>query len=102
MCLLSYIVSLEPDKHSGNNLWEQEVDDYFKSRLSDRETWSLVKSVNEVPLSDVRNGQLVRFRCMIQDQLGTEMYSSRILLKNAAGEQRSVTGKFRDEMPLQV
>lgn len=97
-----YELLLFAEKHGGNQSWEQEADEYFKARLTDPEIWNSVKSVNHLPLTNLRNGQLVRFRCMIQDQFGTEMYSSRILLKNSNGVQRTVTGKFRDETPLLV
>lgn len=103
MLLYNYHASiLVPEKHGGNQSWEQEADEYFKARLSDREVWNAIRSVNEVPLTNLKDGQLVRFRCMIQDQFGTEMYSSRVVLKNTLGQTKTVTGKYRDEMPLQV
>ena len=59
--------------------------------------------MNEIPLKDLRHGQLVRFRGMVQDQLGPEMYGSGALLKNtASGVQRNVSGKFKDELKIGV
>lgn len=65
--------------------------------------WLSVSSLNETPIKDLKQGQLIRFRGMIQDQLGPELYGSGALLKNTAtGCQKSVTGKFKDELKLGV
>lgn len=62
-----------------------------------------ISSLNESPIKDLKQGQLVRFRGMVQDQLGPEMYGSGALLKNVAtGRQKNVTGKFKDELSLGV
>lgn len=62
-----------------------------------------ISSLNESPIKDLKQGQLVRFRGMVQDQLGPEMYGSGALLKNVAtGCQKNVTGKFKDELSLGV
>lgn len=91
------------EKNGGNATWEKEADEYFTSRLNSPESWNSITSLNEVPLKDIRPGQLVRFRCMVQDQLGPEMYGSNALLKNTAtGVEKTVTGKFKDELSLGV
>ena len=60
-------------------------------------------SLNESQIKDLKDGQLVRFRVMIQDQLGPEMYATGAVLKNSSsGTQRLVTGKFNDEIILGV
>ena len=60
-------------------------------------------SINEAPIKDIRPGQLVRFRGMIQDQLGLEMFGSAAVLKNqVTGNQRTVSGKYQDELSFSV
>ena len=60
-------------------------------------------SINEAPIKDIRHGQLVRFRGMIQDQLGLEMFGSAAILKNLlTGNQRTVSGKYQDELSFSV
>ncbi|KAI9561857.1 hypothetical protein GHT06_012819 [Daphnia sinensis] len=89
------------EKHGGNSPWEKEVDDYFTSRMANAEAWVSIPSLNEVPIKDLRHGQLVRFRGMFQDQLGPEMYGSGAVIKNtASGCQKNITGKFKDELSL--
>lgn len=91
------------EKHGGSSPWEKEVDDYFTSRLATPEVWISIPSLNEVPIKDLRHGQLVRFRGMFQDQLGPEMYGSGAIVKNtSSGTQKNVTGKFKDELSLGV
>ena len=98
-----YVYISQIEKHGGSSSWEKEVDDYFTSRLANLEAWFSVPSLNEISTKDLRNGQLVRFRGMVQDQLGPEMYGSGALLKNkASGSQKNVTGKFKDELSLGV
>jgi Mini-chromosome maintenance replisome factor len=91
------------EKHSGNNEWKKEVETYFTSRLSNPATWNSIVSINEAPIKEIRHGQLVRFRGMIQDQLGLEMFGSTAVLKNQiTGNQRTVTGKYQDELSFSV
>jgi hypothetical protein len=71
--------------------------------LANTEAWTSIPSLNEVSIKDLRHGQLVRFRGMFQDQLGPEMYGSGAVVKNtASGNQKNVTGKFKDELSLGV
>lgn len=79
------------------------MEEYFTSRLSNPSVWNSIVPLNEVPLKDVQHGQMVRFRGMVQDQLGPEMYGSSALVKDSStGNQRMVTGKFKDELALGV
>lgn len=94
---------MDLEKHGGSAPWEKEVEEYFSSKLSNSDVWSSISSLNEIPLKDLKHGQLVRYRGMVQDQLGPEMYGSAALLKNnVSGCQRNVTGKFKDELKLGV
>jgi len=87
------------EKHNGNVAWAEEAEKYFTSRLSS--SWNSIVSLNESQIKDLKDGQLVRFRVMIQDQLGPEMYATGAVLKNSSsGTQRLVTGKFNDEIIL--
>ena len=89
------------EKYKGNATWVTEVEKYFSSRLSS--SWNSIPSLNATQIKDLKNGQLVRFRAMIQDQLGPEMYASGAELRNTAtGTQRLVVGKYMDEIPLEV
>jgi hypothetical protein len=47
---------------------------YFKSRLSDSSQVEALPSLNAVGINHLHDGQLVRFRCMIQDMFGPELY----------------------------
>ena len=79
------------------------MQDYFVSRLAKDEAWSSIPSLNHVSVKDIQHGQLVRFRGMIQDQMGPEMYGTGALLKNnLTGTQKIITGKFKDELSLGV
>lgn len=90
-------------KQNGSSEYEKEVEQYFTSKLSSTSAWNSIVSLNEVPLKDVKHGQLVRFRGMIQDQLGLEMYSSGAVIKNSKnGTQNIVTGKYQDELAMGV
>lgn len=89
------------EKHNGSVNWEKELQEYFVSKLCKEEVWCSIPSLNHVPVKDIQHGQLVRFRGMIQDQMGPEMYGSGALLKNATtGVQKVITGKFKDELNL--
>ncbi len=91
------------ERHNGNNTWEKEAEDYFVSRLANSAVWSSIPSLNEVAIKDVQQGQLVRFRGMIQDQMGLELYGSGALVKDSVSNtQKMVTGKFKDELALGV
>ena len=101
--ILFLFPNTDSEKHNGSVNWEKELQEYFVSKLCKEEVWCSIPSLNHVPVKDIQHGQLVRFRGMIQDQMGPEMYGSGALLKNATtGVQKVITGKFKDELNLGV
>lgn len=67
------------------------------------DVWFSIASLNEASTKDLRQGQLVRFRGMVQDQLGPELYGSGALIKSTVtGCHKTITGKFKDELTLGV
>ena len=46
--------------------WQEKLAQAFRERLASEETWASVTSINEVENHQLREGQLVRFRCMVQ------------------------------------
>ena len=90
------------DKHAGEESWQKEIEAHFDS-LKNPSLRNSILSLNQVQIKDVRDHGLVRFRAMVQDQLGPELFSAKALLKNvSSGDQRSVTGKYQDELLLGV
>ena len=75
--------------------WPSSVEKYFEEKLS-QDNLQLV-SINEVPNHMLSDGQLVRFRCMIQDMFDPEIFLDQYTVKNIeSGEQRFHTCRYRD------
>ena len=64
--------------------WEKEVDAFFGPRLSDPEAVRALPSLNSVPTHELVDGQLVRFRCMLQDMFDPEFYLASFEVKSLA------------------
>ena len=61
--------------------WEEAANDFFRSRLSDLNVVRSLPSLNNTPTHDLIDGQLVRFRCMIQDMYDPEFYLSEFVVR---------------------
>ena len=78
-----------------NPQWQSQVQQFFNEKFD--ENLKHVPSLNHFKPSELLDGQLVRFRGMVQDTFDPEMYLSQFEIKDlATGEARLATGKYRD------
>jgi len=81
----------------GNVNWDSLLKERFSELLNNHETWNSLPSLNTRPNHELRDGQLVRFRGMIQDMYDPEIYLSeyetRVL---STGERKMNCGRYRD------
>jgi hypothetical protein len=76
---------------------EWRVEQFFSERLAEKDGWTWVPSLNDVPLHMLGPNTLVRFRCMVQDIYDSEFYLGIYEVSNAAtGEKVLRTGMYRD------
>ena len=59
---------------SDDNEWEKRVAAFFEARLASAEAVASLPSLNSTPVHELCDGQVVRFRCMIQDMFDPEFY----------------------------
>ncbi|KAM6916062.1 mini-chromosome maintenance complex-binding protein [Xenentodon cancila] len=62
---------------SQNNLnsgWEVKAIEFFKEQLKEKDSQTMVPSLNDVPLHYLKPNSLVKFRCLIQDMFDPEFY----------------------------
>lgn len=80
--------------------WEEIVVNFFEEKLSTEEAWKSIPSMNATPNHDLVDGQLVRFRCMIQDMFDPEFYLNKYEVRDlSSGAVRMETGRYRDGGP---
>ena len=73
---------------------------YFSNQLGPPDAWNQFPSLNFTPTHELVDGQIVRFRCMIQDIFDPEYYLSTFEIKDlSTGQTRLETGKYRDLTP---
>jgi len=78
--------------------WEQRVVTHFKEQISQDGPEKIV-SLNEAANHDLNDGQLVRFRCLVQDMFDPEFYLAEYKVRSLAdGTVRTVTGRYRDTL----
>ena len=89
-------------KASRNEDWEAAVDEFFSAKLSSTPNAALsLPSLNTTPIHELADGQMVRFRCMIQDMFDPEFYVKAFKYKDlSTGQVGAATAKFRDIVPL--
>ena len=91
------VISNMFDARSPEVSWEKQVQDYFKLELDKPDVLANVTSLNNVANHVLFDGQLVRFRCMVQDMFDPEMYMSEYQVKNMKDGSVSVrSGRYRD------
>ncbi|XP_028279122.1 mini-chromosome maintenance complex-binding protein [Parambassis ranga] len=61
-------------QNNPNSGWEVKVVEFFRDQLKEKDTHSLVPSLNDVPLHYLKPNSLVKFRCFIQDMFDPEFY----------------------------
>uniref|UniRef100_A0A3Q1AUK7 Mini-chromosome maintenance complex-binding protein n=1 Tax=Amphiprion ocellaris TaxID=80972 RepID=A0A3Q1AUK7_AMPOC len=61
-------------QNNSNSGWETKAVEFFQDQLKERDTHTLVPSLNDVPLHYLKPNSLVKFRCLIQDMFDPEFY----------------------------
>ncbi|XP_041476433.1 mini-chromosome maintenance complex-binding protein-like [Lytechinus variegatus] len=80
-----------------NKEWSNNVDGYFKNRLSDFTAWQRIPSLNHTPLHTLKPNSLVRYRCMVQDMFDPEYYLGVYEVQDKANNTTFLrTGKYQD------
>jgi len=80
--------------------WHQQVTAFFKNRVEEPGALASIPSLNDVLNHELADGQLVRFRAMVQDMFDPEFYLSQYQVRNlSTGEIRTVSGRYRDIAP---
>ncbi|XP_059088631.1 mini-chromosome maintenance complex-binding protein-like [Tigriopus californicus] len=89
---------VEKSQSSPNSVsWSDQVDEFFDSKLQTPGVWHELPSLNDTPVHELQDGQLVRFRAMVQDNFETELYLSQFRVRDLnSGRIRWVTSKYRD------
>ena len=54
--------------------WEKRVSEFFEARLASEAAVASLPSLNSTQVHELCDGQVVRFRCMIQDMFDPEFY----------------------------
>ena len=57
-----------------DNEWEKRVVEFFEARLASEDAVASLPSLNSTQVHELCDGQVVRFRCMIQDMFDPEFY----------------------------
>ena len=57
-----------------DNEWEKRVAEFFEARLASDDAVASLPSLNSTQVHELCDGQVVRFRCMIQDMFDPEFY----------------------------
>ena len=77
--------------------WEKRISDHFSQEFARPDSVSTIPSLNLVPNHSVMDGQLVRFRCMVQDMFDPEFYLAKYQVRNMKdGAMRTLCGRYRD------
>jgi len=77
--------------------WENRIVDHFSKELILPDTLSTIPSLNLSANHTLQDGQLVRFRCMVQDMFDPEFYLGQYQVRNIKdGSLKTMCGKYRD------
>lgn len=81
---------------SAGQTWTKNVEKFFTDKLGPTE-WNQIPSLNVSPNHSLVDGQVVRFRGMIQDMFDPELYLSEYEAKDVkTGQNRLLTCRYRD------
>ncbi|XP_029961871.1 mini-chromosome maintenance complex-binding protein [Salarias fasciatus] len=84
-------------QNSPNSGWEMKAVEFFKDQLKEKDTHTLVPSLNDVPLHYLKPNSLVKFRCFIQDMFDPEFYMSAYETVDPSTKAKALRcGKYRD------
>ena len=76
--------------------WEEKVESHFKAELNKPGVMTGVTSLNTAENHSLVEGQLVRFRAMVQDMFDPEYYISEYEVKERGGSVELRSGRYRD------
>ncbi|KAF6018668.1 MCMBP [Bugula neritina] len=92
-----YFVSSYLDQFSADQYREKTLNFFTKNITSTEESKQWIPSFNSTPLDNIKCNSLVRFRCMVQDMFGPELYYDVFDTENTAtGERKLLTGRYQD------
>uniref|UniRef100_A0A2P2HXN0 Mini-chromosome maintenance complex-binding protein n=2 Tax=Hirondellea gigas TaxID=1518452 RepID=A0A2P2HXN0_9CRUS len=86
----------------GKDGWQTKVEEYFSSKLQNESTLNKVPSIPETPLHQLKDAQLVRFRCQMQDQYDPEYYVETYVVERPGGAIRTRTSRYRELYSLGI
>ena len=96
---LSNIDKIFQATHGDPDQWPKALREFIQQKLSDEKN---LPSINEAPNHALVDGQLVKFRCMIQDMFDPEIYMDKFTVKNLEnGQTRISSCRFRDTIDLE-
>ena len=85
------------DSRSPGVSWERAVEEHFRSELAKPGAMAGVTSLNTTANHSISDGQLVKFRCMVQDMFDPEYYMAEYKVKSLKdGSIKTRSGRFRD------
>ncbi|KAK8379665.1 hypothetical protein O3P69_019566 [Scylla paramamosain] len=80
--------------------WRDRVKQHFEAEIKQPAVLEKIPWLNESPLHQLRGGQLVRFRGMVQDMLGKEFFSDVYEVTaeggDGGGSTRLLPGRYKD------
>ncbi|XP_059214724.1 mini-chromosome maintenance complex-binding protein isoform X2 [Centropristis striata] len=71
---LGVVEGMFASQNNPNSGWEAKAVEFFKEHLKEKDSHTLVPSLNDVPLHYLKPNSLVKFRCLIQDMFDPEYY----------------------------
>lgn len=91
------VVSKMFDSRGEEPEWERKVAGYFSTQLEQPGALDRLPSLNQVANHELCDGQLVTFRCMVQDMFDPEFYLGRYRVRcPGGGGVVERTGRYRD------
>ena len=94
---LQVIYNLFDARDTLSSSWWLAVQDHFKAEMAKPGVMSGLTSLNVTANHSLSEGQLVKFRCMVQDMFDPEYYMAEYKVKNLKdGSVKVRTGRFRD------
>lgn len=89
------VASRAEGEANSDETWTSTIYSFFKDNVS--KGLSGIPSLNTTPIHHMLDGQLVTFRCMIQDMFDPEYYYSEYSVRDlSTGQLRRACGRFRD------
>ncbi|XP_034538188.1 mini-chromosome maintenance complex-binding protein [Notolabrus celidotus] len=95
---LSVVEEIFASSHNNpDSRWEAKAAGFFKDQLTKDSTYTLVPSLNDVPLHYLKPNSLVKFRCLIQDMFDPEFYMGAYETVDSSTKAKVLRcGKYKD------